>query len=168
MVIYKNGWNVNKWQQRFLFATCNITALTSYYVYKNNSPKYVSYPIYAVWIASNLYWYNPLDGWRRKVDMAVAHFCIPFLSICGIIYKPPYWYLTSLGICGTAGIFRVISMYYYNLLEKLHDKTNSNDEEGIYYCPTKCNYSWKSTLAHSGIHIFTNLFVALTAYTYSI
>ena len=62
---------------------------------------------------------------------------------------------------------------FKNVIEKggkktKNHKTNLNDEEGIYYCPAKCSYSWKSTLAHSGIHIFTNLFAALAAYTYSI
>lgn len=168
MVIYNNGWNVTKFQQRFLYATCNITALTSYYVYKIGSPKYVAYPIYAVWIASNLYWINPIDNWRRKVDMIVAHCCIPFLSICGIIYRPPYWYLTSLGICGSAGIFRTISMYYYNLLESLHNEKDEFEKDGTYFCPMKNDFSWKSALGHSGIHLFTNLFAALAAYTYSI
>jgi len=96
--------------------------------------------------------------------MIVAHCCIPFLSICGIIYKPPYWYLTSLAICGSAGLFRTISMYYYNLLERLHNETNENDKEGMYFCPTKNDLSWKSALGHSGIH----LFAGLAAYTYSI
>ncbi len=167
-MIYKNGWTVNKVQQKLLFITCNITALTSYYVYKNNLPNYVAYPIYAVWLSSNLYWYNPLDNWRRKVDMITAHFCIPFLSLCGIIYKPSYWYLTSLGICSSAVIFRTISVYYYNLLEQLHNNKDKKERRGIYNCPIKNSYSWKSTLAHTGIHIFTNLFAALAAYTYTI
>ena len=111
MIIYNNGWNITKFQQKFLLASCNITGLTSYYVYKLNSPKRIAYPIYAVWIASNLYWINPIDNWRRKVDMLLVHSGIPFLSICGVIYKPPYWYLTSLSISGSAVLFRNISLY---------------------------------------------------------
>ena len=78
MVLYNNGWNITKYQQKFLFATCNITGLTSYYAYISNCPPSMSYPIYAVWIASNLYWINPTNGWRCKLDMTVAHVCIPF------------------------------------------------------------------------------------------
>jgi len=167
MVIYNNGWSVTNAQQKFLFATCNITGLTSYYVYKSNSPKYLQYPIYAVWIASNLYWIHPIDNWRKKVDMLLAHTCIPFLSVCGVIYKPPYWYLTSFAISGSALLFRKISMYYYNLLEKLHDETNKHDKEGNYVCPIKYGYSWKSVLAHGGIHLCTNVFVGLTAWTWT-
>jgi hypothetical protein len=52
------------------------------------------------------------------------------------------------------------------LLEKLHDKENKNDEDGVYYCPTKCDYSWKSALAHSGIHLFANIGVLLNFFSY--
>lgn len=167
MILYNNGCNITKYQQKFLYATCNITALTSYYVYTIGSPKHVSYPIYAVLLSSNLYWCNPLDDWRRKFDVLVVHFCIPFIAICNVIYQPPYWYLSSLAICGSAGIFRKISIYYSDLLEKLHNKEDELEKEGVYFCPVKNDYSWKSVLAHSGIYFFANLFAGLIAYSYT-
>lgn len=166
-MIYTNGWNVNKLQQKFLLATCNITGISSIYAYNSNIPNYIAYPIYAVWIASNLYWIKPIDNWRRKLDIFTAYFGVSWLSICGLIYKPPYWYFTNLMIGGSGLICKIISTYYSNLLEEIHDKNNKLENEGIYYCPIKNSYSWKSAIAHSGIHLFSNIGVLSLIYTYA-
>ena len=168
MIFYNNGWNVNKFQQKFLFATSNITGLSSIYAYNAKVPYYIAFPIYAVWFASNLYWINPIDNWRRKLDIYTNYISLTILVIFGIIYKPPYWYLSLLIIGGSGLLFRLLSIYYSNLLKELHNNTLANDNEGIYYCPIKNNYSWNSALAHSGIHFFANIGVILTIYSYTV
>lgn len=166
MVLYTNGYNVSSLHQRFLWVTCNITGLTSCYAYSIGAPAIVSYPLYAVWVASNLYWCHPTNGWRKQLDMLVAHIGIPFLSIGAIVYKPPYWRITSMGVTGCAVLFRAISMHYYDQLIQIHDKEDAMEKEGVYVCSFKNACAWKSTLAHSAIHLFSNLFSAWLAYSY--
>lgn len=166
MIIYKNGWTVNKFQRQYLFATCNLTCFTSLLASYMKVGLVKSLPIYSIWFTSILYWWDPVEGWRRDLDVWVSHSCIGFYTLCLGYYRPRNWLPCALGIGLSSLLFRTLSMYYYNKLALLHDNTCSLESEGIYNCPFKNDYSWKSVLYHSGIHIFTNLICGVSLYYY--
>jgi hypothetical protein len=167
-MIYKNGWNVSYFQQKFLFFTANLTAISSFIAHSLSSHISQKIPIYSIWIASLLYWHNPLQNWRRNLDIYVSHFGISFYILCLIYYKPKFWLLSCFGIGFSAFIFRHLSLKCSNELEKIHNYSCENENNGIYFCPKKHILSWKSVLYHSGIHVFTNLFASLSLYFYTL
>jgi hypothetical protein len=165
-MIYKNGWTVNKFQQRYLFLTCNLTAITSLFAtYMKVKPiQYV--PIYSIWVTSILYWWNPTQGWRRTLDVIISHTCIGFFTTCLLYYRPKNWLPCAAGIAASSYFFRTWSLDHFEKLKQIHNYDCPLESEGIYTCPIKSNHSWKSVLHHSGIHIFTNLAAGVAIYFY--
>lgn len=166
-MIYKNGWCVNKFQQKYLFFTCNLTGITSVFashILKVSPLQYI--PIYSIWITSILYWWDPVSNWRRTLDVFVSHASIGFFSLSLLYFRPKYWLHCFAGITLSSVLFRTLSLQCSDELATLHDENCPLEAEGVYSCPTKNSLSWKSVLHHSGIHIFTNLAAFISLFFY--
>lgn len=84
----------------------------------------------AIWITSMVYWYHPVDGWRRYIDISVVA-----LALSWQVYRA--WFaeyrLIYYCVVGIAILFYVIG--------KLLDPIDSI----------------LSTIAHGALHVFANL-----------
>jgi len=83
-----------------------------------------------VFLSSILYWHNPINSWRRYLDIVVVNICAlyQFNFAFRSTYAIPYYIISCIGIC-----FYPIGIYYFK----------------------KNNY-WKSTYSHILLHIFAN------------
>jgi hypothetical protein len=168
-LLYNNGWNVTPLQQKYLFLTSNLSALTAYYAYKNKLSPHLYLPIGAIWVTSIIYWINPLQhGWQKTLDICTSHLAITYYCGALCITAPPYWWVSVCGIMGSAVLFRWKSLEYYQKILDEHDSTCPNEQAGIYHSEHKNWLSWKCALYHSGIHIFTNMVAGLSIYSYTL
>lgn len=167
-MIYKNGWTVNKFQQQYLFLTCNLVGFTSLYSSYLKVGLTKSLPIYSIWVTSVLYWWDPVQGWRKDLDVFISHTCIGFYTACLFYFRPKHWLPCAAGIGLSSVFFRSLSLHYFEKLKQIHNNDCPNESEGIYHCPVKNDYSWKSVVYHSGIHVFTNLACAVSLYFYGL
>lgn len=108
----------------------SLSLLSGVYAIKKRIYNLAAVPI-GVWLTSINYWHYPVYSWRRNLDMTYISGALVY-QICKSYSSQNigyYCFLTGFGV-----VFYPISWFLY-----------------------KKKYLWSSTIAHSMIHIFSNL-----------
>ena len=108
----------------------SLSLLSGVYALKKRIYNLAAVPI-GVWLTSINYWHYPVYSWRRNLDMTYISGALVY-QICKSYSSQNigyYCFLTGFGV-----VFYPISWFLY-----------------------KKKYLWSSTIAHSMIHIFSNL-----------
>ena len=86
---------------------------------------------------SLLYWYNPVDGWRRKLDMVICNIFLGCQFFYTALFLP-----TVLSIILYYTLCFVVMYCYY--MARYHGRKKNPD-------------FYQASIWHSGIHIFGNI-----------
>lgn len=97
-------------ESRMLLTTSCLTLFPIYVAYQHSLWLYV-YTSTGTMVCSLLYWYNPIHGWRRNLDLIYAKYTFVVYLGSGIWYVPP-GFPTFLFYLGALSIFQTYTMTY--------------------------------------------------------
>ena len=98
------------YESRMLLTTSCMTLFPIYVAYQHSLWLYV-YTSTGTMIFSLLYWYNPIHGWRRNLDLIYAKYTFVVYLGSGIWYVPP-GFPTFLFYLGALSIFQSYTLTY--------------------------------------------------------
>ena len=124
------GMCVPRPQANYILYLSGLSFITAFYGFYRGHYLYASLP-FTVACTTILYWMNPINCWRRYLDMFVAMggYAFHLISATNAQYAIPYY------IC------KIVSMICYPIGHFFHN----------------LGYIWAGTLWHSGVHIFGNI-----------
>ena len=93
-------------ESRMLLTTSCLTLFPIYVAYQHSLWLYV-YTSTGTMVCSLLYWYNPIHGWRRNLDLIYAKYTFVVYLGSGIWYVPP-GFPTFLFYLGALSIFQTL------------------------------------------------------------
>ena len=83
----KQVYDVSKIQSRILMCTSTITFIPIYIAYRR-SLFFYALTSTGTCLCSILYWYHPVHGWRRNLDLLYAKYSFLVYFISGVVYCP--------------------------------------------------------------------------------
>ena len=142
----------------YQYFKCNVI-----FQYNPYNPFLATLCILFIWMTSILYWYHPINNWRRHLDICVTHLSIGIYLLCLFLYKPLYWLETIIAVIVSGVLLRYATLYYGN---KYWTTCRSNPEFKDDGNNKDNPFLWISSIFHSLLHITINAIGLFSIHNY--